>query len=81
MAEVVCKCGIKRQPGYLYFVNKGGDAARVQMARAGKKTSKKIEVLHKCGIRRKSGYLYFVDKKGNVSMAKMNRGGRKRKRK
>ena len=80
MAEVICKCGIKRQSGYLYFVNKHGDAARVQMARAGKKSSKKQEVLHKCGIKRKSGYLYFVDKKGNVAMAKMNRGGRRKKR-
>ena len=61
-------------------MNKNGVCARVPMARAGKKTSKKVEVLHKCGIKRKSGYLYFVDKKGNVSMAKMNRGGRKKKR-
>ena len=25
MGEVVCKCGVKRQPGYLYLVNKNGD--------------------------------------------------------
>ena len=81
MAEVVCKCGVKRQSGYLYFVNKDGNAARVQMARAGQKTSKKQEVLHKCGVKRKSGYLYFIDKKGNVAMTKMNRGGRKKKKK
>ena len=79
MGEVVCKCGVKRQPGYLYFVNKDGNCARVQMARAGKKTSKKQEVLHHCGLKRKAGYLYFVDKKGNVAMTKMNRGGRKKK--
>ena len=78
MAEVVCKCGIKRAPGYLYFVNKDGNCARVQMARAGKKTSKKQEVLHKCGIKRKAGYLYFIDKKGNAAMAKMARGGKRK---
>ena len=78
MAEVVCRCGIKRQSGYLYFVNKDGNSARVQMARAGKKTSKKQEVLHKCGIKRKNGYLYFIDKKGNAAMAKMNRGGKRK---
>ena len=61
-------------------MNKHGDCARVPMARAGKKSSKKQEVLHKCGIKRKAGYLYFVDKKGNVAMTKMNRGGRKKKR-
>jgi len=80
MAEVVCKCGVKRQKGYLYFVNKKGDLARAPMARAGKKSSKKQEVVHKCGINKKSGYLYFLDKKGNVAMAKMAKGGRKKKR-
>lgn len=60
-------------------MNKNGNSARVQMARAGKKTSKKQEVLHKCGIKRKTGYLYYVDKKGNVVATKMNRGGRKKK--
>ena len=79
MAEVVCRCGVKRQSGYLYFVNKHGDCARVQMARAGKKTSKKQEVLHHCGLKRKAGYLYFVDKQGDVSRAKMVRGGKKKK--
>lgn len=80
MGEVVCRCGVKREPGYLYFVNKQGNCARVAMARAGKKSSKKQEVLHRCGLKRKEGYLYYVDKKGNVVMTKMNRGGRKRKR-
>ena len=80
MATVVCKCDIKREPGYLYFVDKQGNAARVQMARKGQKTSKKQEIIHKCGIKRKQGYLYFIDKKGNVAEAKMSRGGRKKKR-
>ena len=35
MAEVVCRCGVKRENGYLYFVNKKGDLARAPMARAG----------------------------------------------
>ena len=73
MGEVVCKCGVKREPGYLYFVNKDGNAARVQMARAGMKTSKKQETLHKCGVKRKAGYLYFIDKDGDVSRAAMAR--------
>jgi hypothetical protein len=79
MAEVLHKCGIKRQPGYLYFINKQGNAARVQMARKGKKTSTKQETLCKCGIKRQKGYLYFVNKQGNAARAKMARGGRKKK--
>ncbi|MBI5871549.1 hypothetical protein HZB88_00510 [archaeon] len=76
MAQVLCKCGIKRQSGYLYFVNKQGCAARVAMARAGKKTSKKQEVVHSCKVKREKGYLYFIDKKGNLARAKMARGRR-----
>lgn len=80
MAEVLCKCGLKRQPGYLYFVNKQGNAARVAMARAGKKSSKKQEVMHKCGVKRAKGYLYFIDKKGNLARAKMARGKKRKRR-
>ncbi|MFH0874701.1 MAG: hypothetical protein V1859_02100 [archaeon] len=74
MAEVLCKCGIKREKGYLYFVNKDGNAARVKMARKGQKVDKKQEVMHKCGIKRADGYLYFIDKNGNAARAKMARG-------
>ena len=80
MGSVVCKCGIKREKGYLYYVDKKGNAARVNMKRAGKPYRKKVQVVHKCGIKRKKGYLYYIDKKGNVSEAKMARGGRKKKR-
>ncbi|RME54830.1 hypothetical protein D6777_02555 [Candidatus Woesearchaeota archaeon] len=82
MGKVVCKCGIKREPGYLYFLNKDGNCARVQMARRGQKTSKRQQVMHKCGIEREEGYLYYVDKEGNVCKAKMAKpGSRKRKKK
>ncbi len=80
MAEVLVKCGVKRQPGYLYFIDKKGNVARVQMARAGKKTSKAQQVLVKCGVKRQKGFLYFLDKKGNVARAKMARGGKRKKR-
>jgi len=79
MAEILVKCGLKRESGYLYFVDKNGNAARVQMARKGQKTSKKQEVLHKAGVKREKGYLYFIDKKGNIARAKMARGRKKKK--
>jgi len=59
MAEVLHKCGIKRESGYLYFIDKKGNAARVQMARKGKKTSKKQETVCKCGLTRESGFFVF----------------------
>ena len=73
MGSVVCKCGLKRESGFLYFVDKAGNAARVNMKRAGKPYKKKVEVMHKCGVKRKTGFLYYVDKKGNVSEAAMAR--------
>lgn len=78
MATKVAKVGIKRQKGYLYYIDKHGDVSMAKMARGGKKggAPKKVK---KLGIRRKEGYLYFIDKKGDVSMAKMVRGGRRKK--
>jgi len=81
MAQKVAKVGIKREAGYLYFLDKNGDVARAKMARGKKKGKSKIQVVEKVGVEKKKGYLYFIDKKGDVSMAKMVRGGRKKKKK
>jgi len=78
MAEKVAKVGIKREKGYLYYVDKQGDVSSAKMARGGKKGGSPKKVA-KCGIKRKEGYLYFVDKQGDVSCAKMKRGGKKKK--
>ena len=77
MGKVIAKTGVKRQAGYLYFLNKAGDVARVQMARSGTKTSKKQDVVAKAGVKRKQGFLYYIDRQGNVCEAKMQRGGRR----
>ena len=37
MAEKVAKVGVKKQPGYLYFVDKQGDISRAKMARGGQR--------------------------------------------
>jgi len=36
MAEKVTKVGIKREKGYLYYVDKQGDVSCAKMARGGK---------------------------------------------
>ncbi|MEW6008120.1 MAG: hypothetical protein AB1629_00580 [Candidatus Omnitrophota bacterium] len=79
MATKVAKVGIKRQKGYLYYVDKKGDVSMAKMAR-GKKKGGSPKKVAKVGIKRKEGYLYFVDKQGDVSMAKMVRGGKRKKR-
>ena len=79
MATKVVKCGVKRQKGYLYYIDKKGDVSMAKMARGRKKGGSPKKVV-KCGIKRKKGYLYFIDKKGDVSMAKMVRGRKKKRR-
>ena len=79
MAKIVEKCGIKREAGYLYFLDKNGNVARVKMKRPGMKGSFKQQVVVKCGVSREPGMLYYIDKAGNVACTKMARGGRKKK--
>jgi uncharacterized protein YggE len=74
MAEKVAKVGVKREDGYLYFIDKKGDVSRTKMARAGKKAKGKAEVVARAGVKKEKGYLYFLDKNGDVSRAKMARG-------
>ena len=66
-AEVVAKTGIKKESGYLYFVDKNGDVSCAKMSRAGRKKGKtRTKRVAKVGVKKVSGYLYFIDKKGNV---------------
>lgn len=73
MAQKVTKAGIKREKGYLYYLDKQGDISKAKMARGGKKGGHPVKVT-KLGVKRQKGYLYFIDKQGDVSMAKMARG-------
>ena len=80
MAEKVAKAGVKREDGFLYFIDKQGDISKVKMARGGKKGGKPTKVA-KVGVKKADGYLYFVDKAGDVSRAKMVRRGKGKKKK
>ena len=77
MAQKVAKVGVKKEKGYLYFVDKHGDISCAIMARGNKKGGKPKKVA-KVGIKKQSGYLYFIDKNGDISCAKMVRGGKKK---
>ena len=55
VAEKVAKVGVKKQKGYLYFVDKKGDISRAKMARAGKKRRKKAKKIPKKKRRVKRG--------------------------
>ncbi len=74
IAQKVAKVGVKKQKGYLYFVDKKGNVARAKMSRGkNKKGRAKQEVVAKVGVKKEGGYLYFLDKAGDVSRAKMAR--------
>ena len=76
-AKKVAKVGIKKEKGYLYFVDKQGDISCAVMARGNKKGGKPKKVA-KVGIKKESGFLYFIDKQGDISCAQMVRGGKKK---
>lgn len=66
MAEKLRRTGIKRQQGYLYFIDKKGNVARTRQDGSGGQ-----EVVKRTDITKQSGYLYFLDKDGDISRARM----------
>lgn len=81
MATKVAKVGVKKEEGWLYYLDKKGNISRAKMGRGRKASKTKPQMVAKLGVKRQSGYLYFVDKQGDLSMAKMSRRGRKKKKK
>ena len=74
MTKKVYKCGVKKEKGWLYYLDKKGNVARAKMVRRGKKSPKtKPEVIVKSNVKRENGFLYFIDKQGDVAKAKMAR--------
>ena len=71
MAEKVARVKVKKEKGYLYFIDGNGNVARAPMARAGKKAKGKREVVARTVVKKEDGYLYFLDQHGDVSRAKM----------
>ena len=76
---------IKREPGYLYFIDKAGDVSRNYMSGQiplfceGKfiaNIKRRPEKVTTYGIKREPGWLYYIDKDGYVCRCKMARGGR-----
>jgi hypothetical protein len=51
MAQKIAKAGVKREDGFLYFIDKQGDVSRAKMARGGKKGGKPQKVT-KVGIKK-----------------------------
>jgi len=71
----VAKLGIKREKGWIYFIDKQGDISRKKMARgdSSEQIVCKAEVVVKVGLKREDGYLFFIDKEGDISRAKIRK--------
>jgi hypothetical protein len=74
MSEKVLKLGIKKEPGYLYFLDKSGNVGKVIMVRGKAVGKHKKEIVAKTKIEKEPGYLYFLDKQGDIAKIKMMRG-------
>ena len=75
--EKVSKAGVKRESGFLYFLDGDGDVSRAPMVRGHSKGPKaKSEKVSKTGVKKEPGYMYFIDKDGDVARTKMARGGK-----
>ena len=72
MADKVKKLGIKKEKGYLYYLDKNGDVSRSKMAR-GNQQGGNAEVVASTGVTREKGFLYYIDKDGDVSRSPMAR--------
>lgn len=70
MAERIKKLGIKKERGYLYFIDKKGNVARAKI----KEDSKaKIEVVSKTKVKKEPDYLYFIGKDGDIFKSKIKK--------
>jgi len=78
MATKVAKLGIKKEEGWLYYLDKKGNVSRAKMGRGRKASKVKPQLVARAGVKRQTGHLYFIDKQGDVSSAKMSRKGRKK---
>ena len=78
--EKVSRAGVKRESGFLYFLDADGDISRAPMVRGrGKGAKGKPEKVVKTGVKKDSGYMYFIDNDGDVARTKMARGGKGKK--
>lgn len=71
--EKVFKCGVVREPDYLYYLDKNCNISRVMMLTENgrvKRTDPEV-VVETDIMERDPNYLYFIDEEGDVSRINM----------
>ncbi|MES2504556.1 MAG: hypothetical protein V4534_06735 [Myxococcota bacterium] len=81
MSEKIMEAGIKRETGWMYFLDRELNVYRSKMMRNGQNATeiKPPELVLRTELKRHKDYLYYVDKEGNISQSKASRGGGSRK--
>lgn len=76
MGQKVVKSGIAKEKNFLYFVDREGDIARVEMNKGNfrNKSKKSPEKIKRTSITKEKGFLYYIDSDGDISKAAMMRG-------
>jgi len=67
MAEKVHKCNVKREQGFLYYIDSRGNVGRFR--RGG--THKEIICPNGGEFTKEAGWMYYLDKDGDVSRSRM----------
>jgi hypothetical protein len=63
---LIKKVGIRRQAGYIYFIDTEGDITRTRL---GNGKVYKREKVFKLGIKKNPAYYYYLDGRGHVVMS------------
>ncbi len=62
VGKKVANTRIRKNKGFLYYLDKQGDVSRIKRGTKSKGTK-----VQKVGVKKESGRLYFLDKNGDVS--------------
>ncbi|MCK4670731.1 MAG: hypothetical protein KAT43_06020 [Nanoarchaeota archaeon] len=73
----VARLGLKKEPGFLYFVDRNGDVWAVNSIKSNIEKEKKL--VAKAGVQKKENCLYYLDTDGDVCEVQMNRSGKQKK--
>ena len=78
-AKKIATPGIKRESGFLYFIDKKGNVCCTMAKKFKTAKEKGTKVVSETKICKKPGCMYYVDKDGDVCEVHMSRNGAKKK--
>ncbi|MBW3012913.1 hypothetical protein KY340_01790 [Candidatus Woesearchaeota archaeon] len=79
ITKKIATIGIKREPGFLYFIDKNGNVCCTLAKKFKSQKEKGIDIVANAKISKKQGCMYYVDKDGDVCEVQMSRNGAKKK--